>query len=191
MIISTELLLHAYLSGSFPMAHPDEDNAIYWHTPTVRGLIPLDNRFKVSKNLRRLYNSGKFEFYINKRFEEVIFACAELRKDDTWISDDIIDAYIQLHREGFAHSFETWQDGKLVGGLYGVSIGKAFFGESMFHYVTDTSKLALMFLVEFLREQNFKLLDSQYLNPHLIQFGAFEVPHDEYMGMLHRAVGRI
>lgn len=170
------------------MAHPDEDNEIYWHTPERRGLIPLDDRFRVPKNLRRLYNSGKFRFYINRSFETVIRACSELRSEDTWISEEIIESYIGLHHEGFAHSFEAWYGEELVGGLYGVSIGKAFFGESMFHHMTDASKATLVFLVEFLREKDFRLLDTQYLNPHLLQFGAYEVSHEEYMDMLNEAV---
>lgn len=188
MFLNPELLLQAYLNGAFPMAHPDQGNAIYWHTPAVRGIIPLDQRFKVSKNLARLYRNGNFEYCINRDFETVINACAQNRDDETWISDEIIDAYIEMNQLGFAHSFEVWQNGQLAGGLYGISIGKAFFGESMFHFVRDASKLALVFLVDFLREQNFQLLDTQYLNPHLLQFGAYEVEHDEYMAMLDKAV---
>jgi leucyl/phenylalanyl-tRNA--protein transferase len=147
VFLSPQLLIQAYLSGSFPMADPDEDNQIYWHTPQIRGIIPLDDRFKVSKNLRRLYKSNKFDLFINRDFESVIRKCSELRNDDTWISEEIIDAYTALHHEGFAHSFEAYQNGELVGGLYGVSIGKAFFGESMFHTVTDASKICLVYLV--------------------------------------------
>lgn len=169
------------------MAHPDEGNEIYWHTPAMRGLIPLDDRFIVPKNLQRLYNSGKYEFYINRSFPEVIRACAENRKDGTWISEEIIEAYEQLHEAGFAHSFETWRGDRLVGGLYGVSIGLAFFGESMFYRERDASKLALVFLVEFLRSRGFHLLDTQYLNPHLLQFGAYEISHETYMDKLREA----
>jgi leucyl/phenylalanyl-tRNA--protein transferase len=188
MILSSELLLQAYMSGAFPMAHPEQDNAIYWHTPAVRGIIPLDERFIVPKNLQRLYRQNKFDLYINRAFGEVIQNCAALRYNDTWISDEIVDSYTSLHENGFAHSFEAWQDGELVGGLYGVSIGKAFFGESMFFKVRDASKVALIFLVEFLREQKFQLLDTQYLNPHLVQFGAYEVSHEVYMEMLEKAI---
>jgi leucyl/phenylalanyl-tRNA--protein transferase len=188
MILSTELLLQAYMSGAFPMAHPEQDNAIYWHTPAVRGIIPLDERFTVPANLKRLYRQNKFDLYVNRAFGEVIRQCASLREKDTWISEDIVDAYTQLHQHGFAHSFEAWQNGELVGGLYGVSIGKAFFGESMFFKVRDASKVALVFLVEFLREHGFKLLDTQYLNPHLVQFGAYELTHDEYMRALDDAI---
>jgi len=187
MLLSPEILLAAYLSGAFPMAHPDDNNEIYWHTPQLRGIIPLDERFTVSKNLSRLYRSQKFTYTINSEFETVIRKCAALRAEDTWISEEIIEAYIDLHREGFAHSFETRLNGKLVGGLYGVSIGKAFFGESMFHTETDASKLALVFLVEFLREKKFELLDTQYLNDHIAQFGAYEISHTTYMLLLKQA----
>ncbi len=188
-MISVELLVQAYLSGSFPMADPDEGDQIYWHTPETRGLIPLDDTFRVPKNLMRLYKKEKFEMTINRAFPEVIEQCALLRQGDTWISEEIIDVYTEMHKLGLAHSFEVWLDGALVGGLYGVAIGKAFFGESMFQKVTDTSKIALVFLVEFLKEQNFQLLDCQYLNPHLLQFGAYEVTQEEYLlrlqGVIH------
>lgn len=188
-MISVELLVQAYLSGSFPMADPDEGDQIYWHTPETRGLIPLDDKFRVPKNLMRLYKKEKFELTINRAFPEVIEQCSLLRQGDTWISEEIIDVYTEMHKLGLAHSFEVWLDGALVGGLYGVAIGKAFFGESMFQKVTDTSKIALVFLVEFLKEQNFQLLDCQYLNPHLVQFGAYEVTQEEYLlrlqGVIH------
>jgi len=179
--------LAAYMSGAFPMAHPDDNNEIYWHTPKKRGIIPLDERFTASKNLKKLYRSGKFNFTVNRDFEKVIRSCAELRSEDTWISEEIIEAYIGLYKAGFAHSFETRLNDELVGGLYGVSIGKAFFGESMFHTHTDASKLALMNLVEFLREKQFMLLDTQYLNPHIKQFGAYEISHTTYMLLLKQA----
>ncbi len=187
MFLSPEILLAAYMSGAFPMAHPDDNNEIYWHTPKKRGIIPLDERFKTSKNLNKLYRSGKFNFTINRDFEKVIRNCATLRADDTWISEEIIEAYLGLYKAGFAHSFETRLNDELVGGLYGVSIGKAFFGESMFHTHTDASKLALVYLVEFLREKDFMLLDTQYLNPHIKQFGAYEISHTTYMLLLKQA----
>ncbi len=187
MFLSPEILLAAYMSGAFPMAHPDDNNEIYWHTPKKRGIIPLDERFTASKNLKKLYRSGKFTFTINRDFEKVIRSCAELRADDTWISEEIIEAYIGLYKAGFAHSFETRLNDEVVGGLYGVAIGKAFFGESMFHTHTDASKLALMYLVEFLREKQFMLLDTQYLNPHIKQFGAYEISHTTYMLLLKQA----
>jgi leucyl/phenylalanyl-tRNA--protein transferase len=189
MFLTAELLVQAYLSGAFPMAHPENDNAIFWHTPAVRGIIPLDNRFKVPSNLKRLYNQKKFDLYIDKDFRAVIEACsARPDNEETWISDEIKDAYTDLNEQGLAHSFEAWQNGKLVGGLYGVSIGKAFFGESMFFHERDASKIALVFLVEFLRENDFELLDTQYLNPHLKQFGAYEISHEDYMKLLGKAI---
>jgi leucyl/phenylalanyl-tRNA--protein transferase len=190
-VISVELLVQAYLSGSFPMADPEEGNQIYWHTPETRGLIPLDDAFKVPKNLMRLYKKEKFELTINRAFHEVIEQCSLLRQGDTWISEEIIDVYTEMHKLGLAHSFEVWLDGELVGGLYGVAIGKAFFGESMFHKVTDASKIALVFLVEFLKEQNFQLLDCQYLNPHLLQFGAYEVTQEDYLLRLQEVIHAI
>ena len=190
-MISVELLVQAYLSGSFPMADPDEGDQIYWHTPETRGLIPLDDKFRVPKNLMRLYKKEKFELTINRAFPEVIEQCSLLRQGDTWISEEIIDVYTEMHKLGLAHSFEVWLDGELVGGLYGVAIGKAFFGESMFHKVTDASKIALVFLVEFLKEQNFQLLDCQYLNPHLLQFGAYEVTQEDYLLRLQEVIHAI
>jgi leucyl/phenylalanyl-tRNA--protein transferase len=187
-VISFELLVQAYLSGSFPMADPDEGDQIYWHTPETRGLIPLDDTFKVPKNLMRLYKKEKFELTINRAFPEVIEQCSLLRQGDTWISEEIIAVYTEMHKLGLAHSFEVWLDGVLVGGLYGVAIGKAFFGESMFHTVSDASKIALVFLVEFLQEQNFQLLDCQYLNPHLLQFGAYEVTQEEFLSRLQEII---
>lgn len=187
-MISVELLVQAYLSGSFPMADPDEGDQIYWHTPETRGLIPLDDTFKVPKNLMRLYRKEKFELTINRAFPEVIEQCSLLRQGDTWISEEIIAVYTEMHKLGLAHSFEVWLDGVLVGGLYGVAIGKAFFGESMFHTVSDASKIALVFLVEFLKEQNFQLLDCQYLNPHLLQFGAYEVTQQEFLSRLQEII---
>ncbi|NBX87527.1 MAG: leucyl/phenylalanyl-tRNA--protein transferase [Bacteroidetes bacterium] len=187
-MISVELLVQAYLSGSFPMADPDEGDQIYWHTPETRGLIPLDDTFKVPKNLMRLYKKEKFELTINRAFPEVIEQCSLLRQGDTWISEEIIAVYTEMHKLGLAHSFEVWLDGVLVGGLYGVAIGKAFFGESMFHTVSDASKIALVFLVEFLQEQNFQLLDCQYLNPHLLQFGAYEVTQEEFLSRLQEII---
>jgi len=187
-VLSVELLVQAYLSGSFPMADPDEGDQIYWHTPEMRGLIPLDDTFKVPKNLMRLYRKEKFELTINRAFPEVIEQCSLLRQGDTWISEEIIAVYTEMHKLGLAHSFEVWLDGVLVGGLYGVAIGKAFFGESMFHTVSDASKIALVFLVEFLQEQNFQLLDCQYLNPHLLQFGAYEVTQEEFLSRLQEII---
>jgi leucyl/phenylalanyl-tRNA--protein transferase len=183
-VLTPELLVQAYLSGSFPMADPEEGNMIYWHTPKVRGLLPLDERFKVPKNLRRLYRKGVFDLRINTAFTEVIELCSQRLDDDTWISDEIKQVYIEMHQQGLAHSFEAWLDGELVGGLYGVAFGKVFFGESMFHRVRDASKVTLVFMVEFLREQGFQMVDCQYLNPHLLQFGAYELSQEDYLSKL-------
>jgi leucyl/phenylalanyl-tRNA---protein transferase len=183
-VLTPELLVQAYLSGSFPMADPEEGNMIYWHTPKVRGLLPLDERFKVPKNLRRLYRKGVFDLRINTAFTEVIELCSQRLDDETWISDEIKQVYIEMHQQGLAHSFEAWLDGELVGGLYGVAFGKVFFGESMFHRVRDASKVTLVFMVEFLREQGFQMVDCQYLNPHLLQFGAYELSQEDYLSKL-------
>lgn len=183
-MLTPELLVQAYLSGSFPMADPEEGNMIYWHTPKVRGLLPLDERFKVPKNLRRLYRKGVFDLRINTAFADVIELCSQRLDDDTWISDEIKQVYIEMHQQGLAHSFEAWLDGELVGGLYGVAFGKVFFGESMFHRVRDASKVTLVFMVEFLREQGFQMVDCQYLNPHLLQFGAYELSQEDYLSKL-------
>jgi len=187
-IISENELLNAYMNGFFPMAHPEEGNKIYWHKPDERGVIPLD-RFKASKNLMRLYRNGKFQFRVNGNFEAVISACSQ--REETWISDEIIESYCNLNKIGYAYSFETWLDNELVGGLYGIAIGKAFFGESMFHKVSNASKLALVFLVEKLVEQNFVLLDTQYLNDHIKQFGAIEISAEQYEDLLSKALATV
>lgn len=134
----------------------------------------------------RLYRKNHFELSINRVFVEVINACANRGEEDTWISSEIKSVYTELHEKGWAHSFEVWHKGELVGGLYGVSIGKVFFGESMFHTMTDASKIALVFLVEFLREQHFEMIDCQYLNPHLLQFGAYELSQVVFLEELRR-----
>ncbi|MDG2455545.1 MAG: leucyl/phenylalanyl-tRNA--protein transferase [Bacteroidia bacterium] len=184
MLESTELL-YAYSQGYFPMAVPEDNNDIFWFKPDRRGIIPLD-KFHVSKNLRRLFNKHYFDLRINGDFEGTMRACTE--REDTWISEDIIKSYCKLHEMGYGFSFETWRNGKLVGGLYGVVIGKAFFGESMFHRETDASKIALIFLVQFLKENDFQLLDTQYINDHLLQFGAKEIPNEEYEALLAKAL---
>ncbi len=183
--LDPNIVLYAYTRGVFPMSHPEEGNEVYWHNPEWRGIIPLD-AFKAPKNIWRKYRNHSFQFSINYAFEKVIRACAE--RDSTWISEEIIDCYCQLHEMGSAHSFEVWKENSLVGGLYGIAMGRAFFGESMFHKVTDASKLALIYLVEYLNEKGFMLLDTQYLNPHLLQFGAKEIPRSEYLELLKDAL---
>lgn len=183
--IKIEELIAAYAGGYFPMAHPESNNAIYWHQPEMRGIIPLD-KYHIPGNLRREYVRYPYLLTINRDFEGVIKGCAE--RESTWISKEIISAYTQLHELGMAVSFEAWKHGELVGGLYGVVLGKAYFGESMFHRATNASKHCLVFLIQTLVEREFKLLDTQYLNPHLEQFGAIEVPHSQYMALLEEAL---
>ena len=182
-MIEPELLLQGYRLGVFPMAM--EDGAIEWFSPDPRAILPLGD-FHVPHALRRLLRKNVFEIKINNSFSEVIEACA--KREDTWINREIIQSYIRMHELGHAHSVETWANGKLAGGLYGVAIGGAFFGESMFHHVRDASKIALLGLVEHLRARQFILLDTQWVTPHLQQFGAVEIPRAKYLHLLTTAV---
>ena len=182
-MIPAEVLLQGYRLGVFPMAM--EDGTIEWFSPNPRGVIPLDT-FHVPHALVRVIRKQVFEVRINTCFTEVMQRCAD--RLDTWINHDIIRSYTRLHELGHAHSVETWVEGKLAGGLYGVSLGGAFFGESMFHEVTDASKVALYALVERLRARRFVLLDTQWLTPHLQRFGAIEIPRRQYMHLLGAAV---
>lgn len=182
-MIESELLLQGYRLGVFPMAM--EEGAIEWFSPDPRAILPLED-FHVPHALRRILRKDVFEIKIDNRFPEVIKACAA--REDTWINPEIIESYTQLHQLGHAHSVETWVNGKLAGGLYGVAIGGAFFGESMFHRVTDASKIALVALVEHLRARKFALLDTQWLTPHLKQFGGIEISRNHYLRLLARAV---
>lgn len=188
-MISGELLVSAYASGWFPMAV--EPGEIRWYSPDPRGVIPLDT-FRISKRLARTWRSGRFTIEVNRRFDDVIRACADADRDPedpgSWIDAEIIESYCALHRQGFAHSVETWQDGQLVGGLYGVALGGAFFGESMFHRVTDASKIALVALVDRLRTRGYRLLDTQWVTDHLAQFGAIEIPRRRYLQLLDAAL---
>ena len=188
-MIASELLVSAYTSGWFPMAV--DDGEIRWYSPDPRGIIPLES-FRVPSRLGRVIRAGTFQIELNRAFDAVIRACAETDRRDgdpgTWIDREIIDSYVELHRLGFAHSVEAWQGGRLVGGLYGVSLGGAFFGESMFHNKTDASKVALAALVEHLRARGFQLLDIQWVTPHLEQFGAVEIPRPAYLEMLEEAI---
>jgi leucyl/phenylalanyl-tRNA--protein transferase len=182
-MIEPELLVQGYRLGVFPMAM--EDDSIAWFSPDPRAVLPL-NRFHVPHDLRRVQRKQAFEIKIDNHFGDVIRACAQ--RKDTWINQEIIESYDRLHKLGFAHSVEAWSNGKLAGGLYGVAIGGAFFGESMFHDVTDASKIALVALVERLLAKKFVLLDTQWLTPHLAQFGAVEIARAEYLHLLTRAV---
>lgn len=185
-MLDSEQLLDAYRHGIFPMAL-NRQGTIRWFSPDPRAIIPLDGRFHVSHGLRRVLKRNPFEITIDQEFPAVIAECAQ-RRDGTWISRQILESYCRLHKLGHAHSVETRLKGKLVGGLYGVHIGAAFFGESMFHRATDASKVALVALVERLRQHGFVLLDTQWLTPHLRQFGAVEIPRQEYLRILERAI---
>jgi leucyl/phenylalanyl-tRNA--protein transferase len=187
-ILEPRLLIAAYCQGIFPMAGPD--GVISWYDPDPRAIIPLDERFSVPRRLGRTVRSGRFEIRADTAFREVIEACAMPApdRDSTWISPEIIDSYITLHRMGLAHSIEAWQAGELVGGLYGVAVGGLFAGESMFSHATDASKVALVHLVERLRRGGFVLLDTQFLTTHLARFGAFEIRRAEYKRRLAHAL---
>jgi leucyl/phenylalanyl-tRNA---protein transferase len=182
-VIDSELLLQGYRLGVFPMAM--EDDSIAWFSPDPRAIIPLEN-FHVPHALRRTARKNIFEIKIDNRFADVIRGCA--KRKDTWINDEIVESYEQLHELGYAHSVEAWREDKLAGGLYGVALGSAFFGESMFHRVRDASKVALVGLVEHLRARKFTLLDTQWITPHLEQFGAIEIPRSKYLKLLARAI---
>lgn len=181
--LTPELLISAYAQGVFPMG---VHGRIGWFSPDPRGILPLDD-FHVSKTLAQTYRSGKYEVRIDADFRAVLEACAD-RPDGTWITPPIIDAYVKLHDVGLAHSVEAWRDGELAGGLYGVALGGAFFGESMFHHQRDASKVALVALVDRMRDRGFSLLDIQYLTPHLERFGATEIPRDVYLRRLAAAL---
>ena len=185
-MIPINTLLDAYRAGFFPMA---VRGRVGWYSPNERGVLPL-GQFHVPRRLRRVLRQGRFRFTVDREFQRVIESCAS-RPDDAgnWIDAEIIESYRALHDAGFAHSVESWQGEHLAGGLYGVALGGVFFGESMFRHETDASKAALWALVERLRERDYRLLDTQWLTPHLVQFGAVEVSRDEYMRMLASAIG--
>ncbi len=188
-MIPAELLISAYASGWFPMAV--EGGEIRWFSPDPRGIIPLD-AFHVPGRLARAIRRGVFQIRIDEAFEAVIRGCAEAERDrddpGTWISEEIIQSYVALHRRGLAHSVEAWRGDRLAGGLYGVALGGAFFGESMFHRETDASKVALVALVERLRSRGYVLLDTQWVTEHLEQFGAVEIQREEYLKRLEAAL---
>lgn len=188
-MIPIDLLVSAYASGWFPMAVGDA--GIRWFSPDPRGIIPLDG-FHISRRLARVIRAGGFEIRINSDFGAVMRACAEVDRNDddagTWIDSEIMESYLALHEAGYAHSVEVWHTGGLAGGLYGVAIGGAFFGESMFHHVTDASKVALAALVDRLRARHYTLLDTQWTTEHLEQFGAVEIPRRKYLQLLAAAL---
>jgi leucyl/phenylalanyl-tRNA--protein transferase len=187
--ITPEVLLRAYACGIFPMAESIDDPTLFWVEPEIRGLIPLDG-FRVSSRLARTVRSDAFRITVNGAFKAVIDGCAAPSpgRDDTWINRRIRDLYTALHEIGHCHSVEVWQDDDLAGGLYGVSLGRAFFGESMFHRARDASKVALVHLVARLIAGGFVLLDTQFVTAHLRSFGAIEVPRRRYRTMLDQAI---
>ncbi|TPE62457.1 leucyl/phenylalanyl-tRNA--protein transferase [Sandaracinobacter neustonicus] len=190
--LETALLLRAYSAGLFPMADTREAVDVFWVEPRRRGLLPLE-KFHLPKSLAKVLKQGRFFHTQDMAFAQVIRACAEAApgREQSWINASILDGYSRLHAEGHAHSIETWDaDGRLVGGLYGVRLGSAFFGESMFSRATDASKAALAHLVARLRLGGFELLDTQFLTAHLAQFGAMEVKRTQYLALLDAALGK-
>jgi leucyl/phenylalanyl-tRNA---protein transferase len=185
--LDPETLLAAYSQGVFPMA--DRDGSIRWYSADPRGVLPLD-RFHVPSTLAALVRQNKFEIRVDSNFERTMRGCMNARADGTWINEKLIAAYSRLHQLGFAHSVEAWQEDELVGGLYGVSLGAAFFGESMFHTVRDASKVALVHLVDRLRQRRFELLDTQATTAHLRRFGCIDIPADDYLVRLKQALTR-
>jgi leucyl/phenylalanyl-tRNA---protein transferase len=182
-MIPPEILLEAYARGVFPMA---EDGEILWFSPERRGLIPLDERFHIPHGLAKSLRRRPFEVRWNSAFREVMLGCAS--RDETWIDTVIVDSYCTLHDLGHAHSVECWDADGLQGGLYGVALRGVFFGESMFSRKTDASKIALVALVERLREKEFTLLDTQWMTEHLRQFGGYELPRKDYQAALVKAL---
>ncbi len=186
--LSPERLLAAYGQGIFPWF--SEGEPILWWSPDPR-LVLFPHEFKISKNLKKIIRRSFFEITVDQAFQKVITECAEIRvkqKEPTWIVGDMIDAYCRLHESGFAHSVEAWQGGVLAGGLYGVSLGKCFFGESMFARASNASKIALAWLVDFLRSHAFHLIDCQVTTTHLVSLGAREIPRDRFLKLLKTAL---
>jgi leucyl/phenylalanyl-tRNA--protein transferase len=187
--ITPEIMLRAYAAGIFPMAENADDPGLFWVEPELRGVIPLDS-FHLSSRLARTVRANRFEIRVDTAFDAVIAACAEAKPDrtETWINRRIRDIFGELFALGHVHTVECWREGRLVGGLYGLSLGGAFFGESMFHRETDASKVALVHLVARLRRGGYRLLDTQFQTGHLAQFGTIEIPRDRYRSLLDEAL---
>lgn len=183
--LTPELLLHGYAQGVFPMAEHRDADEVYWVDPKRRGVLPLDG-FHISRSLARRIRRGDVCVALNQDFEGVVTACAD--REETWINETIFGLYAALHQMGYAHSLEVRQEGRLIGGVYGVTLGAAFFGESMFSRATDGSKLGLAFLVARLRQTGFQLFDTQFITPHLQSLGAIEVPRARYHAKLAKAL---
>jgi leucyl/phenylalanyl-tRNA--protein transferase len=187
--LTPELLLGAYAQGLFPMAERRDSDELYWVSPEKRGVIPLEN-FHVPHRLARTVRAGHFTVTADRAFAEVMRGCAEAAdgREESWINDEIVRLYTALFTGGHAHSVECWQDGALIGGLYGVTLGAAFFGESMFSRARDASKVALVHLVTALNRGGFRLLDTQFLTAHLARFGAVEIARARYLELLNEAL---
>jgi len=185
--LSADLLLRAYAMGVFPMAEARDDPEVFWVDPRWRGVMPLDG-FHISRSLARHLRRTPFEVSVDRDFDATVEGCAD--RPETWINDTILALYKELHARGFAHSLEVWQDGRLAGGVYGVCLGAAFFGESMFSRRTNASKVALAYLVDRLRLAGFALFDTQFISPHLSSLGAVEISRAAYRARLARALER-
>ncbi|NBB28181.1 leucyl/phenylalanyl-tRNA--protein transferase [Cellulophaga sp. BC115SP] len=185
--LTAEDLMYGYMNGIFPMA--DTDGSLYWYSPDPRAIIPIDT-YKPAKSLRPILNKNLFEIHINRDFEAVMRHCALPRngEPETWISEEIIQAYCDLHRMGMAHSVEAYIGDRLVGGLYGVAIGGVYFGESMFYLEPNSSKVAFHYLIENLRKQQYELLDTQFINDNVKRYGAIEIPRADYLLLLRKGI---
>ncbi len=181
-------IVSLYSQGYFLM---DNGDGLAWYRSKVHAVIPLDERFHVPRSLKRALNSGRFEVRINANFPGVVEGCAYANRDATWISAELVEIYQQLHQAGIAHSFEIWLEGELAGGILGLAIGGIFIGESMFYYVPEASKVAMVKLVEHLKKRGFVLFDAQIQNPHLERFGAYEVSEREFLPQLRRAITKV
>lgn len=187
--LTSDLLLRAYAMGIFPMARSRTDQRLYWIDPDQRGILPLED-FHIPRSLCKTLRRNVFELRVDTAFEAVMTGCAQSTagRPDTWINDEIVRLFVELHHLGMAHSVETWRDGVLVGGLYGLSLGATFFGESMFSRETDASKVALVDLVARMKRAGYLLLDTQFVTDHLSRFGATEIPRHRYLKLLSAAV---
>lgn len=187
--LNTDILLRAYTMGLFPMARTRDDAKLYWIDPEDRGILPLD-RFHMPRSLKKVMKQGRFQIRVDTAFGAVMAGCAEAKKgrEETWINAPIVELFSELHDTGLAHSVESWDGDRLVGGLYGLALGGAFFGESMFSRATDASKVALVDLVARLRLGGFRLLDTQFITDHLLRFGAVEIPRPQYQVLLAEAL---
>ena len=185
--LTAEDLMYGYMNGIFPMA--DTDGSLYWYSPDPRAIIPIDT-YKPSKSLRPILNKNLFDIHINRDFEAVMRHCALPRngEPETWISEEIIQAYCDLHEMGMAHSVEAYIGDRLVGGLYGVAIGGVYFGESMFYLEPNSSKVAFHYLIENLRKQKYELLDTQFINDNVKRYGAIEIPRADYLLLLRKGI---